>query len=107
MTNRVAESPRAAVQVPGQAMRLRLVRPRLEDGPDLAEGSLRIAFVEEGLSQDEPGRHVVRKPLEPFPAEADRISDATGLAIGVGQGSECQRRRILCPPLLGAGNRAE
>src|SRR5262245_65528479 len=94
MANRVAESPRAAVQVPGQAMRLRLVRPRLEDGPDLAEGSIRIAFVEKGLGQDEAGRHVVRKPLEPFPAETNRISDATGLAIGVEIGRASCRERV-------------
>ena len=94
-------------EVASQAMRLRLVRPCLEDGPHLAERSVRVTFVEEGLGEDQTGGHVLGKALQALPAETDRVPGAARLAVGIGQGGEGQRCRIFGQPFLVAANRAE
>src|SRR5581483_941570 len=65
-----------------------------------AQGWVRVAFVEEGRRQDQPRRDVLGKALEPLPAKTDRLLDAPGLAVGIGQGGEGQRGRIPGQALL-------
>src|SRR6266851_1083719 len=94
------EPPGPAVHVRGQAMRLGVLRARLQYDAQLREGSLGIAVVQVRLGQDETRRRVVRKASEPLAAEVDGFPRPSGLAIGIGQGSERERGRIAGQPLL-------
>src|SRR5690349_22255947 len=107
MADRESQRAGPTVKIGGQPVGLRLVGARLEDALHLAQGRVRVAFVQEGLGQDEPGGDVLGETLEAFATEADRIPDASSLAVGVGEGGEGQRGRIPCQALLITANGAE
>src|SRR5262245_37177565 len=100
LLQRRIKAPRLAVDLAQQAVRLRVPRPRRHDGLELTLSAVEPALVEQRLGEDQPRRGVVREACEPFLAEPDRVLGAARLAVGVRQGGEGERRRVLGQPFF-------
>src|SRR5215468_4771223 len=85
LLQRRVEAARLAVDLPQQAVRLRVPRPRRHDGLELILGTVEPTLVEQRLGEDQSRGRIVREAREPLLAEPDRVLGAAHLAIGVRQ----------------------
>ncbi len=105
--DRVREGAGPAIQVAGQPVRLRLLRAGLEDGAHLVKAPSGSLSSSSALARIRRASTYCGKPLEPLAAEPDGVAAPPGLAIGVGQRREGQRRGIPGQPVLISTDRAE